>query len=55
MAIEQAHAIPIVVNGMIWLSHGHGHIIFDYLEAFLLIFFPCTWSMNFKKKKVGNI
>jgi hypothetical protein len=40
MAIEQAHVIPIVVDGVIWLSHGHGHIIFDYLEAFLPRFFP---------------
>jgi hypothetical protein len=33
MAIEQARAIPIVVDGMIVLSHGHGHIISSYLEA----------------------
>jgi hypothetical protein len=51
MAIEQAHVIPIMVDGVIGLSHGHGHIIFVYLEAFFPHFFPCTWSMTFKKKK----
>jgi len=34
MAKEQAHIIPIMVDGVIGLSHGHGHIIFVYLEAF---------------------
>jgi hypothetical protein len=42
MAIEQAHAIPIMVDRVIGLSHGHGHIISGYLEAFLPHFFPCT-------------
>jgi hypothetical protein len=46
MAIEQAHGIPIVADGVIWLSQGHGHIIFGYLEAFLPRFFACTWSMT---------
>jgi hypothetical protein len=63
MAIEQAHVIPIVVDGVIGLSHGCGHIIFGYFEAFFPHFFPCTWSMTFffveiwryltKKKLVG--
>jgi hypothetical protein len=42
MAIEQVHAIPIMVDGVIGLSHGHGHIISGYLEAFSPHFFPCT-------------
>ncbi len=46
MAKEQAHIIPIMVDGVIGLSHGHGHIIFVYLEAFPPLFFPCTWSMT---------
>jgi hypothetical protein len=40
MAIEQTHAIPIMVDGVIGLSHGHGHIISGYLEAF-----PPTFSL----------
>jgi hypothetical protein len=46
MAIEQAHIIPIMVDGVIGLSHGHGHIIFGYSEAFIPQLFPCTWSMT---------
>jgi hypothetical protein len=42
MAIEQVHAIPIMVDGVIGLSHGHGHIIYGYLEVFSPHFFPCT-------------
>jgi hypothetical protein len=52
MAIERAHVIPIVVDGVIGLSHGHGHIIFGYLEAFVPQLFPCTWSMTLFKKLV---
>jgi len=47
VAIEQAHVIPIVVDGVIGLSHGCGHIIFGYFEAFFPHFFPCTWSVTF--------
>jgi hypothetical protein len=46
MAIEQVNAIAIIVDGVIRLSHGHGHIISSYLEAFFPHFFPCTWSMT---------
>jgi hypothetical protein len=46
MAIEQAHAIPITMDGLIGLSHGHGHIISGYSKASLPHFFPCTWSMT---------
>ncbi len=46
MAIEQAHIIPIMVDGVIGLSHGRGHIIFVYLEAFSPHFFPSTWGMT---------
>jgi hypothetical protein len=42
MAIEQAHGIPIVVDEVIGLSHGDGHIISGYLEAFAPHFFPYT-------------
>jgi hypothetical protein len=42
MAIEQACAILIVVDGMIALSHGHGHIISSYLEAFHPLLSPYT-------------
>lgn len=42
MAIEQACAIPIVVDGVIGLSHGHGHIISGYLEAFSPLLSPYT-------------
>jgi hypothetical protein len=35
------------VDGVIGLSHGCGHIIFGYFEAFSPRFFPCTWSMTF--------
>jgi hypothetical protein len=42
MAIEQAHAIPIVMDGVSGLSHGHGHIISGYLEAFFPHFFLYT-------------
>jgi hypothetical protein len=56
MAIEQVHAIPTIVDGVIGLSHGHGHIISSYLEASPPPhFFPCTWSMTSFFKKVGNI
>jgi hypothetical protein len=40
--IEQARAIPIVVDGVIGLSHGNGHIIAGYLEAFSPPFPPYT-------------
>jgi hypothetical protein len=40
MAIEQVHAIPIIMDGVIGLSHGHGHIISSYLEAFPPPLFP---------------
>jgi hypothetical protein len=46
MAIQQVHAIPVIVDGVIGLSHGHGHIISTYLEAVFPHFFPCTWSMT---------
>jgi hypothetical protein len=42
MAIEHIHAIPIVVDGVIGVSHGHGHIIYGYLEAFSPHFFSST-------------
>jgi len=46
MAIKQVHVIPIMVDGVIGLSHSHGHIIFSYLEAFIPQLFPCPWSMT---------
>jgi hypothetical protein len=51
MAIEQVHAFPIMMNGVIGLSHGHGHIIFGDLKAFSPHFFSCTWSMTLFKKE----
>jgi len=55
MAIEQAHAIPIMVDGVIGLSHGHGHIIYGYWKHFSPTFSLVLSAWLLFKKKTGDI